>query len=220
MKNGGHVKVDEKSRVAMLTAKCAANWFAKRDGAETVADWVRVANRRSYLEEGDLILSTRGTVGNCAVVVAECLPAIIDQDVARISLYAGCEFSPQYLLSYLNSRFGQDHIQRFASGMVQQGLLLAKVREIPVPCISEEFQRAVQKTVFRALEQRRLSTQLLDQAETCLLSTLGLADWSPPEPLSYSSSAVTVRSAARLDAEYFMPAKTEVADALSAMPVT
>ncbi len=99
--HGDH-EVDEKSCVAMLTAKCAANWFAKRDGADTVADWVRVANRRSYLEEGDLILSTRGTVGNCAVVVAECLPAIIDQDVARISLYAGCEFSPQYLLSYLN----------------------------------------------------------------------------------------------------------------------
>ncbi len=135
----GYHEVDEKSRVAMLTAKCAANWFAKRDGAETVADWVRVANRRSYLEEGDLILSTRGTVGNCAVVVAECLPAIIDQDVARISLYAGCEFSPQYLLSYLNSRFGQDHIQRFASGMVQQGLPLAKLWEIPVPCIWRSF---------------------------------------------------------------------------------
>jgi hypothetical protein len=32
-----------------------------------------------------------------------------------------------------------------------------------------------------------------------------LAGWSPPEPISYSSSATLVRSAGRLDAEYFAP---------------
>ena len=57
-----------------------------REGADTIAKWVDDANRRSSLEVNDLILSTRGTVGNCAVVTLETLPANLDQDVARIRI--------------------------------------------------------------------------------------------------------------------------------------
>ncbi len=35
----GYHEVDEDADFAMLTAKCAAGWFAERKGADTVADW-------------------------------------------------------------------------------------------------------------------------------------------------------------------------------------
>ncbi|WP_189644188.1 hypothetical protein [Deinococcus piscis] len=129
--HGYHV-VDENSPIIMLTAKNARGWFTTREAADPIAEWVDLANKRSSLKENDIILSTRGTVGMCALVTSEVLPANIDQDVARIS-WSDTTLKPEFVLSYLNSSFGQDHMERYSSGMVQQGLSLQKVREIPIP---------------------------------------------------------------------------------------
>jgi hypothetical protein len=47
----GYHEVDENSPIAMLTAKCANNWFANRDSADTIAKWVDDANKRSSLKK-------------------------------------------------------------------------------------------------------------------------------------------------------------------------
>ena len=201
----GYHEVDDASPIAMLTAKCVSDWFAEREGADTIARWVDDANKRSSLEVNDLILSTRGTVGNCAVVTFEALPANLDQDVARIAMLENGPFQPLFLLAYLNSRFGQDHIARHSSGMVQQGLSLAKVRDIPVPLLSEPFQVRVSDTIEESLRLRRETRAKHKEAEGTLLEALGLADWEPPEPLSYTARASDAFTASRLDAEHFHP---------------
>ena len=201
----GYHEVDDNSPIAMLTAKCAGDWFADRENADTIAGWVDAANKRSSLQVNDLILSTRGTIGNCAVVTREALPANLDQDLARIALREDGPVSPSFLLAYLNSRFGQDHIVRHSSGMVQQGLSLAAVRAIPIPVLSTNFQGRLSAVVERALRLRREGVDTQLAAEDVLLRSLGLADWQPPEPLSYTARATDARAAARLDAEHFQP---------------
>ncbi|WP_404713752.1 hypothetical protein [Sphingomonas sp. MMS24-J13] len=215
--HGYHV-VDETSAIAMLTASCASNWFADRSGADTIAKWVDDANRRSSLEVEDLILSTRGTVGNCAIVTEEVLPANLDQDVARIAIDTREGLEPSFVLAYLNGKFGQDYITRHASGMVQQGLPLDKVRKIPVPALGEAIQKGVVRAVERAYEMRRTSSEAAARAEDILVVALGLADWAPPEPLAYSAKASDAFVAGRLDAQYFMPAKKRVMQALATLP--
>jgi type I restriction enzyme, S subunit len=214
----GYHEVDEDSPIAMLTARSASDWFADRSAADTIAEWVDKANRRSSLEAGDLILASRGTVGNCAIVIPECLPANIDQDVGRISFKEDPPVNPEYLNAYLNCTFGQDHIHRQASGMVQQGISLAKIRAIPVPIFSSGFQDSVRDCTLEALALRRQSAASTEEAEATLLAALGLAGWSPPEPLSYTARAADALTAARLDAQYFMPSKLQMIDALAAMP--
>jgi hypothetical protein len=117
-------------------AKSARGWFAFRGNADPISAATHAANLRSSLGVDDLILSTRGTVGLCAIVEKDVLPANIDQDVARICLKSDADLSPKYLLAYLNCRFGQDWMTRNAAGMVQQGLSLAKVRDMPIPRLS------------------------------------------------------------------------------------
>ena len=202
--HGYHV-VDESSPVAMLTAKCAANWFAEREGADTIATWIDDANQRSSLQADDLILGTRGTVGKCALVTAEALPSNLDQDVARIAIDSEEGLNPIYVLTYLNSRFGQDHIARHATGMVQQGISLAKVREIPVPKLSEDLQSRVSTLVNHALAARRGSKERQQDAQQALLNALGLSDWTPPEPLTYTALASDALTSGRLDARFFAP---------------
>lgn len=211
----GYHEVDDHAPTAMLTAKCAASWFADRSPAETVADRVVQANSRSLLEVDDVVLSTRGTVGNCAIVTEETIPAIIDQDVARISLSNASGLVPQFVVTYLNSRFGQDHIKRHSSGMVQQGMSLAKVRDIPIPLLGSKLQSRVKSTVDQALAQRRLSRSRSTEAEQSLLKFLGLADWTPPEPLAYTARAADVFASGRIDARFFAPRIQALLDLLA-----
>ena len=189
----------------MLTAKCAKDWFSDRSRADTIAESVDKANTRSSLEENDIILSTRGTVGMCALVTKEALPANIDQDVARISWPKNGKIKPEFAIAYLNSKFGQDRIKRYSSGMVQQGLSLQKVRDIPLPLLSDLVQDALAVTIQSALRCRRNAELSSANAETLLLRALNLENWQAPEPLSYVRNSLNAFVAGRLDAEHFQP---------------
>lgn len=201
----GYHKVDEESNIFMLTAKNAKNWFSDIEGADRIAKWVDDNNKRSSLAENDLILSTRGTVGLCALVVEEILPANIDQDVARIAIYEKSGFYPAFVLAYLNSCFGQDYILRNSSGMVQQGISLEKVRQIPIPMLSENFQLTIAENIKKAYMLRKREFEYYREAENTLLAELGLLNWQPPEDLSYERKASEAFLAGRLDAEHFQP---------------
>lgn len=213
----GYHEVDELSPVAMLTARSAADWFATRVGTDTISAKTHAANMRSSLAFDDIILGTRGTVGNCALVSQDILPANIDQDVARITLTGDAPVKPQFVAAYLNCRFGQDHIVRHSTGMVQQGITLAKVRNIPIPVLSVEFQEQIHQLVTGAWDARKLTEEAQQTAEATLIGALGLGGWSPPEPLTYIRSAAAVLNSARLDSQYYMPAKFRTLDALKAM---
>lgn len=154
----------------------------------------------------------------CALVTSESLPANIDQDIARISWADKKSLKPEYVVAYLNCRFGQHHISRHASGMVQQGLSLAKVREIPIPRCRDAVENTVADFVFMALSARRQAYVDLNNAENALTAALGIADWQPPEPLTYTRRASEAFTASRFDAEFFHPAKQSYMNRLSALP--
>ncbi|MCA3175745.1 MAG: hypothetical protein ING36_09440 [Burkholderiales bacterium] len=202
--HGYHV-VDESSAIAMLTAKCAKQWFADRSEADSIDVATHESSLRSSLEVDDLILSTRGTVGACALVEPEALPANIDQDVARIAIQNGGDISPRFALAYLNSKFGQDWIERNSTGMVQQGLSLAKVRELPIPLLSVQIQDQISNLVRMASSARKRSKELMSSAENNLLHALGLNTWTPPEALNYVRSSSDAFAAGRLDSQFFAP---------------
>lgn len=216
--HGYHV-VDQASPIVMLTAKNAKNWFSERIGADPIATWVDAANKRSSLEENDIILSTRGTVGLCALVTKESLPANIDQDVARISWPDKKTFIPGFIVAYLNSSYGQDHITRYASGMVQQGLSLQKVREIPIPLLSPSFQKDIANTITTALDLRRKAGSLLQRTEAFLLKALGMTDFLPSaKAINIKSFKDSFAATGRLDAEGYQPKYDQLRSVLDAYP--
>lgn len=58
----------------------------------------------------------------------------------------------------------------------------------------------------------------LEKASEVLLTALGLSDWMPPEPLTYTARAADVFASGRFDAQYFMPAKEQVKQSLASLP--
>ncbi len=99
---------------------------------------------------------------------------------------------------------------RYASGMVQKGLPLSRVREIPIPRLGARFQSAVAGCVSSALATRRLSARDLANAERVVIAAIGLQDWHPAEPLTFCRRAAETRAAQRLDSKYFAPRVAEL----------
>ena len=94
---------------------------------------------------------------------------------------------------------------RETTGNVQPNLFLIKIRDFKVARFSDRFEALVEALSLRTLAAFRSSTDKQKQAEDTLLAALGLADWEPPEPLSYTARASDAFAAGRLDAEFFQP---------------
>lgn len=199
----GYHEEDSSSPIHMLTAKNAKNWFANLDHAIRVAKWVDDNNKRSSLAVDDIILSTRGTVGKCALVKNDVLPANLDQDIARIS-FMDTRIISGFALCFLNSMFGQDWMIRNQTGMVQQGLPLEKVRQMPIPQMTTLFQKEISEVVETAFMKKTNAEQTYNEANTILSNAIGL-NLTQASTLSIKKLSQSFLLSGRLDAEYYQP---------------
>lgn len=199
--HGYHI-VDPDSPIRHLTAKCIQDWFVDDSEAERLALETHEKNLRSSCEDGDVLLSTAGTLGKAAIVTPDVLPANMDQDIARIHLETKV-IDPWYLVAFLNSSVGRLQSDRVSTGQVQRHIALGKVREFSIPVSVD--QASVVESVKRAFEERRQSATFYAEAEALLLAELGLDDLDLSHQPTYARDFSRAQAAGRLDAEYFQP---------------
>lgn len=160
-----------------------------------------LSNSRTALREKDIILSTVGTIGNCAVVTREMLPANADRHVAIIRMR--CNFSPYLLSTFLLSKYGQGQMLRNVTGNVQPNLFLYKIREIAVPDFCVLFQELVQNFIKTSQTLERQAEFCYKQAEELLNKELNITIIENTKPFSIRSFAASFGTSSRLDAEYY-----------------
>ncbi len=169
------------------------------------------------LEFGDIVLSKTAYAAASFVNVPECN---VSQDTIAVKLsVSGQEaFKSGYIVAYLNSRYGLALMERQFQGNVQAHLSLPDGRKIPVPKFGTVFQTATDAALKSAHQSLRQADEQMAEAEATLTAALGLGDWQPPEPLTYTRRASEVFAAARVDAEFYHPAKRGYLERLAAMP--
>ncbi len=177
------------------------------------ADFTRL--KRYALRENDILVSVVGTLGNSAIVTKAVGPAVFS---CKSTVVRPKSLNPKYLTVYLNCEYGYKLLVRKERGVIQTGLNLDDLKDMPVFRPSSAFQSRVAQAFDDALNLADLAKQKQAEAETALLAALGLAGWTPPEPLTYTARAADALTAARLDAQYFMPSKLQMIDALAALP--
>jgi len=167
--------------------------------------------KRSHLKKGDVLLSIVGTIGSVSLVktnqnaTCNCKLAILRTKSTK----------PEYLASFLKSKFGQSQIQRFTRGAVQMGLILEDMNQIVIPEFSNEFENTISSTVLISNNYLNQSDIEYQQAEDLLLSELRLNDWQPiEETVAVKSFSESFLSSGRLDAEYYQPKYDQVEEAI------
>jgi restriction endonuclease S subunit len=156
--------------------------------------------KRSHLKQGDVLLSIVGTIGGVALVSsnenATCN--------CKLAIFRPEKINGYFLSAFLKSKYGQNQIKRFTRGAVQMGLILEDMNQIMIPIFSNKFQNQVKMLVKSAKEKTILKKQSYLFAETLLLDTLGLQNFTPStEPINVKSFKDSFLSSGRLDAEYY-----------------
>ena len=95
--------------------------------------------KRSILQENDILLTIAGaTIGKCAMVTANILPANTNQALAIIRLKDGN--LKRYVMSVLQSNHMKNYIQKSIKGSAQPNLNLQQLNDFvfPLPTIEEQ----------------------------------------------------------------------------------
>ncbi len=169
---------------------------------------------KTALKLGDLVLSKTAYPAAALVSLPDCN---VSQDTIAVRMTAAAKqsFRPGYIAAFLNSSFGLAQMARRFQGNVQQHLSLEDGKSVRIPLFSIVLQDEIQSLVLGTEGEQGSVIQAMQSAEAALLDALGLADWAPPEPLTYSAKASDALATGRLDARFFAPRIQALLDILS-----
>ena len=202
--DGIHTSIDydEHSAVRLLSATSPRENYFDLSRDARMSEAAQDENPRTALKCGDVIISTVGTIGNCAVVEEDILPANCDRHVGIIRKK---NYSPYVLSTFLLSKYGRCQTDRECTGNVQLNLFVYKIKELCLPRFSQGFQIELEKVVKNGYDRRLDAGAKYREAEEHLLKELGFANWKPEDGGASTKLFSEVAVAGRIDAEYFQP---------------
>ena len=168
-------------------------------------------NKKTFLKRGDIILSKTAYPAASFVNLENCNTS---QDTIAIKLKTNSKIKSQYLVLFLNSKFGFLQMKRWFTGNIQMHLNLTDSKKIEMPIFSDNFQKKLQNLFQESINKIGHSKSLYSQAEQLLLSELGLLDWKPKHELAFVRNFSNTIESNRFDAEYFQPKYEEIVDAV------
>lgn len=167
------------------------------------------------VQEGDILFTKGGAIDRSGYVTKA---GAVSRDLIFLNTSVLPEHDRLALFAYFQTALFRRLLTRSSSQTAQPHLTITLVRQLPFFQSSSLFSAPLADTILAAYRQVEAAKDQLDNASGVLLDALGLADWTPPEPLAYAAKASNALAAGRLDAQYFMPAKAQVKRALAALP--
>jgi hypothetical protein len=190
--------------IRYISAKCVKDNEFVIDGCINISQKQHEANPRTQLREGDVIITTVGTIGNVAVVDEDITPCNCDRHVGIIRIKEPNDFSPFYLSTFLNSKYGQFQSLRESAGNVQLNLYIKNIGHIVVPRFGDA-ELEIAELTRTAYLMRRKSKAIYTQARKFLEAELGLDKLRFDKPVGYTARFSELESSRRSDAEFFCP---------------
>lgn len=167
------------------------------------------------VQEGDILFTKGGAIDRSGYVTKG---GAVSRDLIFLNTSNLPENDRLALFAYFQTALFRRLLTRSSSQTAQPHLTITLVRQLPFFQSSAQISSKLAGTILAAYRQVEDAKGQLDKASGVILTALGLADWTPPEPLAYAAKASEALAAGRLDAQYFMPAKEQVKSALAALP--
>jgi len=170
--------------------------------------------KRCPVQSGDVLIRKVGVGPRWSCVVPDGLDEFsIFVSVALVRPKDG--LFPEYLSTFINSRYGQLQLLRLNKGISQPDLHLEDIGELFVPEFSPEKQNAISELVKASQEVRENSKQLYLKAQHLLESELGLDKLNFQKPVGYMARFSELEESRRSDAQHYQPRFAHLIDHLS-----
>lgn len=119
---------------------------------------------KSFVNEGDILITRSGSVGITAVVDKRqdgyafgsfMIKLVIDKE----------GWNPYYVSAFLNSIWGKWQIERQKNGAVQQNINLQEIDRIRIPKLNLDIQNSFETLIKNYIKKQEQSRQLIQQAK-------------------------------------------------------
>lgn len=157
---------------------------------------------RNVVKRGDVLVTRTGANrGQCA---------LFDREERAIAsshtfLIRPKTIDPEFLTLFLNTSHGVAQIDKGVYGAAQPEVAPYYLGNIWVPKMGENLLARIKSAFGQSKAQAVLAEEAIKRAEEVLLAALGLANWTPPEPLAYTARLSEYGLEQRLDAQFFQP---------------
>lgn len=120
-------------------------------------------NTKQKIEEGDLLITRKGSFGISMGVQARDTVGIISSEVFKVRLKNG--WDADYLAYFLNSNYGKKQFLQFATGSTMKGISQQNIVEILIPKIEYYKQQEIGSLVRSIKDMYYQSRELIQQAK-------------------------------------------------------
>ena len=158
------------------------------------------------LEKNDVAVSTVRPNRNAV--------AFIDKEgvigSSGLAVLRARDIEPEYLFAFCKTDYFIKCLMRENKASMYPAVSNKNILEVPLFMPSENFRRKIKENIQKALSYVEKSKDLLVEAQSILLSELGLSDCQPKHQLAFIKQYSEVEKTERMDAEYFQPKYEEI----------
>jgi len=189
------------------------NNFIDYENANFISEKLHDKLEKYQIRNKDILVTIVGnSVGLTGFNQGSLLKCNFTENCARIR---AINLSPEFLFVVLISKIGQLQVSRERVGAAQPKLSLDRLRNFKIPLFPSNIQKFINKLVYLSKTELEESKKLYQKAENLLLEKLGLAGEIFEDELSYVVDFSDVKSANRIDANYFQPKYRQILKRLS-----
>ncbi|MCG2698151.1 restriction endonuclease subunit S, partial [Candidatus Parcubacteria bacterium] len=138
------------SGVPYLNVQDIKEGYINLDDTKFISEKVNEILEKSKVQEGQVILTMAGTIGN--VAVAHKIPLKVNSNQATAKITFKKDISPYFITAFLNSYYGRNQIIREIVSSVQPNIFLFQIKNFKIPVASKNKQNEVEKIYIRGLD--------------------------------------------------------------------
>lgn len=154
---------------------------------------------------GELIINKIGTPGRTFLMPKLDMPCSLGMNLFMLKVKENT-ISETFIWAYLNTKFGQQIIQRKVNGTVPLTIDKEAIKSLYIFKPSCNFEKRIDEIKYTSFDYEEKGKEIYTQAEQLLLSEIGLQNFTPStEAVNIKSFADSFATSGRLDAEYYQP---------------
>jgi restriction endonuclease S subunit len=194
--------------IPYIRAEDVKNTFIKYENSPCISENTYSQIKSYSVNKNDVLLTIVGnSIGDIGVVKFELEKCNLTENCVKIiSKNINYPDFNDYLFLFLMSHYGQIQIEREKVGTAQPKLAIERIRRFLVPVLSNDFQKKLAEIIATANNLIKETDKKYFEAETLLLKTLGLDNFTPStQSVNIKSFKDSFVATGRLDAEYYQP---------------
>ena len=148
------------------------------------------------IERGDIVITTRGTVGNVAMYSSEVPYNHIRINSGMLIIRCGNNINPNYLYYILKSEWFQKQITAMQSGSAQPQLPKSHFLKMNIPLPDYKIQQKIANVLKKLDKKIALNNAIndnLEQQAQAIYADMFIINADPTWPLGHLSDLITVR---------------------------